>query len=155
MFYHKNKLSCLKLILRVNGGQPTDTWAQAPEARQTLQQAWRQNFSPHQIWRDGNICEHTQSDPEPHKEQQLIQFQLLFGQKLGPRGAGGLGISVTTRSSGPDECGPGFPTSRQRPGEATGGRRQDKGLREAARFPSSKTPRSTRQGFLGPETTTS
>ena len=36
MFYHKNKLSCLKLILRVNGGQPTDTWAQAPEARQTL-----------------------------------------------------------------------------------------------------------------------
>ena len=33
MFYHKNKLSCLKLILRVNGGQPTDTWAQAPEAR--------------------------------------------------------------------------------------------------------------------------
>ena len=45
-------------------------------------------------------CEHTQSDPEPHMEQQLIQFQLLFGHKLGaeslgPRGAGCLGISVT------------------------------------------------------------
>ena len=44
--------------------------------------------------------EHTQSNPwSPRKEQQLRQFQLLFGQKLGaeslgPRGAGGLGINV-------------------------------------------------------------
>lgn len=48
-----------------------------------------------------------------------------------------------TRSRGPHESGPGFPTSRQRLGEATGERRQDKGLQQAARFPSSETPRST------------
>ena len=54
-----------------------------------------------------------------------------------------------TRSRGPSESGPGFPTSRQRLGEATGERRQDKGLQEAARFPSSKTPRSTGRASWG------